>query len=59
MAMIYVKTREGRRAFFEGRVIPHDHYIAVPDNAYIRRLINHHKDIEVQDKAPVPAEQKE
>jgi hypothetical protein len=49
MAMIYVKTREGRRAFYEGRVIPVDHYVPVPNNAYIRRLINHHEDLEVRE----------
>jgi hypothetical protein len=49
MAMIYVKTREGRRAFYEGRMIPVDHFVPVPNNAFIRRLINHHEDLEVRD----------
>lgn len=49
MATIYVKTREGRRAYYEGRMIPTDHYVPVPDNNFIRRLINHHEDVEVRD----------
>lgn len=48
MAMIYVRTRPGRRAFYEGKVIPEDKFIPVPDNPYIRRLINHHEDLEVE-----------
>ena len=49
MATIYVKTREGRRAYYEGRMIPVDHYVPVPNNAFIRRLINHHEDVEVRE----------
>lgn len=48
MAVIYVKTREGRRAIFEGREIPHDHFVPVPDVPFIRRLILHHQDLEVE-----------
>lgn len=48
MAMLKVRTRPGRRAFYEGRVIPHDKYIEVADTAYVRRLINYHGDIEVE-----------
>lgn len=50
MAMIYVKAREGRRAYFEGRVIPQDKFVPVTDTPYIRRLINHHQDLE-EDKS--------
>jgi hypothetical protein len=50
MAMIYVKTRPDRRVFFEGKEIPNDKFVAVPDNAYIRRLIKVHEDLEAQDK---------
>jgi len=49
MAMIYVKTKPGRRAFFEGKIIPQDKFIPVPDNPYIRRLVHHWGDLEQQD----------
>ena len=56
MATIYVKTREGRRAFYEGRQIPNDKFTAVPDVPFIRRLIRVWGDLEVeggdQQKAP-------
>lgn len=52
MATIYVKARPGRRAFHEGRVIPENDYIPVPDTPYIRRLITHWEDIEVQGELP-------
>jgi hypothetical protein len=60
MAMIYVRTKPGRRAYFEGRVIPQDKFVPVTDNAYIRRLINHHEDLEVEGKkdSTLPLEQK-
>lgn len=48
MAMIYVKTRPGRRAIWEGKEIPADKFIPVPDTPYIRRLITHHEDLEVE-----------
>jgi len=48
MAMIYVRTRPGRRAYYEGKIIPQDKFMPVPDNPYIRRLINHHGDLEVE-----------
>lgn len=51
--MIYVRTKEGRKAFYEGRVIPNDRFVPVPDVPFIRRLINHHKDLEVQETKPV------
>jgi hypothetical protein len=51
MAMIYVKARPGRRAIFEGRVIPEDKFVPVPDNPFIRRLINHWEDLELQGEA--------
>ncbi|MEY9493749.1 hypothetical protein [Bradyrhizobium elkanii] len=49
MAMIYVRTRPGRRAFFEGKVIPQDKFIPVVDTPYIRRLADHWEDIEIQE----------
>lgn len=55
MAMIYVRTRQGRRAYYQGKVIPEDRFIPVPDTPYIRRLRDHHGDIEEQSKAPAPA----
>jgi hypothetical protein len=48
MAMIYVKTKPGRAAFYEGKVIPQDKFIPVTDNPYIRRLIDHWEDLEVE-----------
>lgn len=48
MAMIYVKTRPGRRAFWEGREIPGDKFVPVPDTPFIRRLITHHEDVEAE-----------
>lgn len=48
MAMIYVKTKKDRRAYFEGKIIPQDKFTPVPDTPYIRRLINVHEDLEVE-----------
>jgi hypothetical protein len=48
MPMIYVKARPGRRAFFEGKVIPEDKFIPVTDTPYIRRLVQHWEDLEVE-----------
>lgn len=48
MAMIYVKTKQGRKAFYEGRIIPSDQFIPVTDDPYIQRLIHHWEDLEVQ-----------
>jgi hypothetical protein len=48
MAMIYVRVKPGRKAFFEGKVIPEDKFVPVPDNPYIRRLVHHWEDLEVQ-----------
>ena len=48
MPMIYVKTKPNRRAYYEGRIIPQDQFIPVTDTPYIRRLIYHWEDLEVQ-----------
>jgi hypothetical protein len=48
MAMIYVRAREGRKAFHEGKVIPQDKFVPVPDTPYIRRLVSHWNDLEVE-----------
>jgi hypothetical protein len=48
MAMIYVRTRPGRKAFFQGKVIPQDNFIPVPNTPYIRRLVHVWDDLEVQ-----------
>lgn len=53
MAMIYVRTRPGRRAYYEGKVLPQDKFVPVQDTPYIRRLINHHGDLEQQDGGTV------
>ena len=62
MPMIYVKTKEGRRAYYEGRVIPQDKFIPVTDTPYIRRLVNHWGDLEIEgggeQKKPEPTAQK-
>ena len=50
MATIYVKAKPGRAAFYEGRKISTEDFVPVPDTPYIRRLINHWKDLDVQDK---------
>ena len=46
MPMIYVRTKPGRKLFYEGKPIPHDNFVPVNDDPYIRRLINHWGDLE-------------
>jgi hypothetical protein len=48
MPVIYVKTKPGRRAFFEGKIIPEDKFVPVTENSYTRRLIDHWEDLEEQ-----------
>ena len=48
MAMIYVKTKPGRKLFYEGKIIPEDKFIPVTDDPFIRRLITHWEDLEVE-----------
>ena len=48
MATIYVKTKEGRKLFYEGKPIPLDTFVAVNDDPFIRRLIDHWGDLEEQ-----------
>lgn len=52
MATIYVKAKPGRAAFHEGKKISTTDFVAVPDTPYIRRLINHWGDLEVQSPLP-------
>jgi hypothetical protein len=54
MATIYVRTKPGRRAFFEGKAIPNDKFVPVPDNAYIKRLVYHWGDLEVEGESVKP-----
>lgn len=59
MAMIYVKTKPGRKAFYRGKVIPQDKFLPVANTPYIQRLIHVWEDVEVQGddgkvKAPAP-----
>jgi hypothetical protein len=55
MAMIYVKTRAGRKAYVEGRAVPHDEFVPVVDDHYTRRLIHVWEDLELQDgNTPTP-----
>jgi len=48
MAVIYVKTKPGRKLFYEGKPIPLDSFVPVTDDQYIRRLIDHWGDLEEQ-----------
>ena len=48
MPMIYVRTKPGRAAFFEGKMIPQDKFVPVTDNPYIQRLVHHWEDLEVE-----------
>lgn len=48
MAVIYVKTKPGRRLFYEGKPIPLDSFVPVTEDSYIRRLIDHWGDLEEQ-----------
>jgi|EndMetStandDraft_5_1072996.scaffolds.fasta_scaffold26017_5 hypothetical protein len=48
MATIYVKARPGRVAYNEGRKISNDEFVPVSDTPYVRRLINHWEDVELQ-----------
>ena len=62
MAMIYVKVKPGRKAFFEGKVLPHDKFVPVPNTPYVRRLVHHWGDLEVQggeDLKAKPSQRKE
>ncbi len=55
MPMIYVKVKPGRKLFYEGKPISHDNFVPVNDDQYIRRLIHHWEDLEVQDGDKKPA----
>jgi len=59
MPMIYVRTRPGRKAFYQGKVIPQDNFIPVANTPYIQRLIRVWEDIEVQGDEGKPAKPKE
>lgn len=48
MAVIYVKTKPGRKLFYEGKPIPLDSFVPVTEDSYIRRLIDHWGDLEEQ-----------
>lgn len=55
MPMIYVKTKPGRKAFYEGRIIPEDKFIPVADTPYIRRLVHVWEDVELDEsRLPQP-----
>jgi hypothetical protein len=58
VSMIYVKVKPGRRAYYEGKAIPQDRFVPVVDSPYIRRLIEHHQDLETEgdvERKPAPA----
>lgn len=57
MSLIYVRTKPGRIARIspKGEFIPHDRFIGVRQTPYVSRLLNHHKDIEQEQKAPKAA----
>ena len=48
MTLIYVKTKPDRRAYYEGRIIPNDKFMPVQDTPYMRRLITHWEDVELE-----------
>jgi len=48
MATIYVKTKEGRSLFYDGKPIPLDNFVPVQDSPFIRRLAEHWDDLEIQ-----------
>ena len=48
MATIYVKTKAGRKLFYEGKPIPLDTFIPVQDSPFIRRFIDYWGDLEEQ-----------
>jgi len=48
MPVIYVKTKPGRKLFYEGKPIPLDSFVPVNDDPFIRRLIDHWGDLEEQ-----------
>jgi hypothetical protein len=52
MATIYVKAKPGRAAFHEGKKISTEDFVPVPDSPYVRRLINHWGDVELQGELP-------
>jgi hypothetical protein len=58
MAMIYVRTKPGRRLYYEGKIIPEDKFVPVTDDPYIRRLIHHWEDLEMQGGEPEAGEPK-
>lgn len=56
---IKVRAVKGRivREEPRGPFIPSDRFVAVPETAYIRRLIDHHGDLEIEPK-PAPVKPK-
>jgi hypothetical protein len=60
MPMISVKAKKGRvvRESRYGAIIPDDRFVSVESTHYIRRMLNHWKDLELEPvakKAPLPA----
>ena len=47
-SLVYVKVKPGRKAFFQGKVLPHDKFVPVTDNPYTRRLVHVWKDLIVE-----------
>jgi hypothetical protein len=54
MATIYVKTKEGRMAFYNGKPIPHDKFIPVQETSGVQRLVKVWEDVLVDDKTATP-----
>lgn len=54
MKLIEVRTVKGRVAFDApgGKQIPDDKFVSVRETPYIRRLLQHHGDIELRRDAP-------
>jgi len=47
--MIYIRAKQGRKLFHQGRIIPSDQFIPVTDDPRIRRYVDHWEDAEQQD----------
>jgi hypothetical protein len=55
MPMIFVRTKTGRVALDgpHGRLIPTDKFVPVDLTPWVDRLLNHHRDIELEKKPVV------
>ena len=57
MELVSVKTKEGRKAYADPECrqeIPSDKFVTIPMTAHVRRLIDVHKDVEVEPQRAAP-----